>query len=67
MTYYKIISHRDEELLGIHKAAVDNPADWWYRANKKIVDEFGSMWWRQITTQTEYETYQAFGIKEIKL
>ena len=68
MSYYKILSY-DDELLAIQKVSKNDINDiWWHRVNTQVENELGiDSWWRASMTQVEFETYQAFGIREIKL
>ncbi len=68
MSYYKILSC-DDELLAIQKVSKNDINDiWWQRINIQVENELGiDNWWRASMTQVEFETCQAFGIREIKL
>ena len=69
MIFYKIVSE-NEELLGIFmdlQNGVFTTSEWDVIASR-ITSELGyEFWWVSRTTQSEFETYQVFGIKEIKL
>ncbi len=70
MRFYKIVSEDEEELLAIFmdlQNGVFTTIEWDAIASH-ITSELGDGFWYGIpTTQPEFETYQAFGIKEIKV
>ena len=63
--WYLILDHPKDELVAIMKSRTSSymPLE-----DDIINDELGNALWYLIqTTQAEFETYRAFGIKEIKL
>ncbi len=74
VTYWSILS-RDKEMLGILKSDVifsdkrnfDVNVDMSIKERKVINRELGhDKWHWGVLTQIEFETYQAFGIREFK-
>ena len=65
MNYYKIMSN-EFELLAITTYSTE--ADEWISPTLVgLIDEtIGRFWSYDLITQAEFETYQTFGIKEIK-
>lgn len=65
MNYYKIMSN-ELELLAI--TTYPTEADKWISPTLVgLIDEtIGRFWSYDLIAQSEFETYQAFGIKEIK-
>lgn len=60
--YNKIITP-DNELIAIHRKGIIP----WDKFNDQISKELGTgHWWRATISKAEFETYKAFGIKEIK-
>lgn len=70
MRYYKLISDKEHELLAICKCEDDLSSLPWRESNldEQICEKIGTRKWMWAdSTQVEFETYQAFGIMEIKL
>ena len=66
--YFKIVSDDDNEgeLIAIFK--YDDTFRDWDGARAQVSNELETEWWTsESINQVEFETYQAFGIKEIKL
>lgn len=63
--WYLVLDHPKDELVAIMKSRTSShvPSE-----DNTINAELGEVLWYLIqTTQAEFETYRAFGIKEIKL
>ena len=67
MTYIIIGSGVDGELLAIHKSDEVYDHKIFQTMQHRVCEELGNKWWWDNVSQAEFETYQAFGIKEIKL
>ena len=62
--WYLVLDHPKDELVAIMKSRTSShvPSE-----DRTIDAELGDDWWYLIQiTQAEFETYQAFGIKEIR-
>ena len=63
--WYLVVDHPKDELLAIMKSRTSSHV---LSEDNTINAELGDPSWYLIqTTQAEFETYQTFGIKEIKL
>ena len=81
MNYYKFVNDSDggelvaigeydnsDGRLGYHAVSLSrNNISEWRKMHQKIMDQLDVRWYRYEITQAEFETYQAFDIKEIKL
>jgi len=65
--YYKLVNDSDE-LLAVCKNIRQYSTVEWADICKNIQRQLGEThWWWKETTQVEFETYQAFGITEVKI
>ena len=67
MSYVIIGSGVDGELLAIHKSDEVHDHKIFQTMQYRVCEELGNKWWWDNVSQAEWETYQAFGIKEVKL
>lgn len=69
LIYWSIECNRSNEMLGIIASPLEEE-DWGFQAEVAAVSEgldYDNWRWGRQLSKAEFETYQAFGIKEIKM